>query len=199
MSTSLDGPIASTEKEAEVRQMLAKLWWMPLVRGILLILFGLLMHAQPAATLVSLIIFLGAYWLVGGVFDLVEGIMGRTGKARVWIVISGILSIFAGFILMHQPIISGLALGTFWTYTIGFIVIVAGSMHLFAGRSGSWSWSSFFMGILYILFGILIVINPFITQATVIWLLPFWAIVAGIFSFFAAFALLIQGKKAEPA
>lgn len=69
MSTSLDGPIASTEKEAEVRQMLAKLWWMPLVRGILLILFGLLMHAQPAATLVSLIIFLGAYWLVGGVFD----------------------------------------------------------------------------------------------------------------------------------
>ena len=196
MSTTLNEPVVPTEKETEVRQVLAKLWWMPLVRGILLILFGLLMLKQPGATLLSLIIFLGAYWLVGGVFDLVEGIMGRTGTSRTWLILGGILSIIAGFIIMNQPILSGLALGTFWTYLFGFMTIAIGSMHLFAGRASTWSWGSFFLGILYIIFGMLIVLNPLITETFIIMLLPFWAITAGVFAIVAAFVLRSQGKNA---
>lgn len=174
-------------------QSLAALWWIPLVRGIVLIIFGLLMFARPGATLVSLIIFLGAYWLVGGIFDLIEGLMGHTDRSRVWLIISAIISIIAGFIVMQQPVMAGVFTSTFLIYFIAIASIIAGVMQIFAGNEGSWSWGGFFLGILYIIFGVIILANPLLTTATVVLLLPYWALVTGIFSIVAAF--MLRGAK----
>ena len=75
----------------------AALWWMPLARGILLVVFGLLMFAWGrGATLMGVIQFLGAYWLAGGIFDLVEGVIGRPEGSRIWMIVSAIVSMAAG-------------------------------------------------------------------------------------------------------
>ena len=58
--------INKTEQMAD--EALALLWWMPMTRGVLLVLFGILMFFQPAATLLSLLWFMGIYWIVDGVF-----------------------------------------------------------------------------------------------------------------------------------
>ena len=47
----------------------------------------------PRATLLSLIWFMGIYWIVDGVFSLIEGMRGYTDKSRTWMFIGGIVSI----------------------------------------------------------------------------------------------------------
>lgn len=168
---------------------LASLWWMPLVRGILLILFGILMYMQPGVTLLSLIFFLGIYWIVDGIFSLIEGVRGHGERSRTWMIIGGILSILAGIIIVGNPIVAGIVSGTFVIYLIGFAAIVSGVMMIFAGRDGEWTWWGLIMGILYVIFGILIIFNPFLSLASLIWLMPIWAIVTGIFAIVLAFQL----------
>ena len=175
--------------EQDVKRTLPSLWWLPLVRGLLLIIFGLLMFARPGATLLILIQFMGAYWLVGGIFDLVEGLIGHTERARTWMIISAIISILAGFFVLGHPVIAGLLTATFLIYLIGIAAIASGVMHFFAGRDGSWSWGGFFIGILYIIFGLIVVANPLMTEALLITLLPIWAIITGIFAMVSAFML----------
>ena len=83
------------------------LWWMGLTRGILLIIFGILMLSWPGRTLLIMIQVLGAYWLVGGVFDLVEGVIGRTKESRWGLILGGIVGMVAGFFVMGHPIVTG--------------------------------------------------------------------------------------------
>lgn len=173
----------------------ATLWWMPLTRGIILIIFGLMMFAWGrGATLLLLIQFFGAYWLVGGVFDLIEGIMGRTEGSRLWGIIGAFVSIVAGFFVMGHPIISGLIASTYIVYFMGVAAVVVGVIQIFAGRDKEQrSWGhrirSVFLGVFYIIFGVIVVLNPVMTQVVIISLLQIWALVAGISSVAAAIAL----------
>ncbi|MEM7134389.1 MAG: DUF308 domain-containing protein [Chloroflexota bacterium] len=124
---------------------------MPLIRGILLVIFGILMFAQPDATLLSLLWFMGIYWIVDGVFSLIEGVRGHPEKSRIWMFISGIVSILAGGFILGNPFVAGLISGSFLVYLIGFTVIISGLMMIFAGREKDsvqqwslwgWSWAS---------------------------------------------------------
>ena len=135
MTVTADTPI-----EQEMKEALSSLWWMPLIRGILLILFGILMFMQPGSTLISLIWFLGIYWIVDGVFSLIEGVRGHAERSRLWMFISGIVSILAGLFIVGNPIMAGLVGGTFLVYLIGITTIITGIMMIFAGRDGYWTW-----------------------------------------------------------
>ncbi|MEM7128906.1 MAG: DUF308 domain-containing protein [Chloroflexota bacterium] len=180
---------ANTPTELEMKEVLSSLWWMPLIRGILLILFAILMFVQPGSTLLSLIWFMGIYWIVDGVFCLIEGVRGHAEKSRLWMFIGGVVSILAGFFIVGNPIAAGMVGGTFLVYLIGITTIITGVMMIFAGRDGHWTWWGVIMGILYIVFGIFIVANPLMTLATLVWLIPIWALVSGIFAVALSFQL----------
>ena len=188
MTTATNTLPAQNAKEA-----LASLWWMPLIRGVLLILFGILMFAQPGSTLLSLIWFLGIYWMVDGLFSIVEGIRGHTNRSRTWLIIGGIVSILAGLVIVGNPIAGGLVGGTVLVYLIAIATIISGVMMIFAGReregARQWTWWGLIMGILYVIFGIFIIAQPLVTLATLVWLLPIWAIVGGLFAIVMAFQL----------
>ncbi len=175
--------------EQEMQEALASLWWMPLVRGLSLVLIGIFMFTQPGATLLSLLWFMGIYWIVDGVFSLVEGVRGHPEKSRLWMFISGIVSILAGVFILGNPIVAGLVSGTFLAYLIGITTIISGVMMIFAGRDGHWTWWGLIMGILYIIFGLFMVTHPVATLATLVWLFSIWAIVGGVFAIVLAFQL----------
>lgn len=182
-----------TLPEQQAKEALASLWWMPLIRGILLVVFGILMFTQPGATLLRLLWFMGIYWIVDGVFSLIEGVRGHTEKSRLWMLLSGILSILGGLFILGNPIVAGLGGSALLVYLIGITVIISGLMMIFAGRNkeGARQWSlwGLIMGILYILFGLFVVTHPVATMGTLTWLFSIWAIVAGVIAIVMAFQL----------
>ncbi len=163
------------------------LWWMPFVRGILLVIFGLMMFAWGrGATLLAVIQFLGAYWLVGGIFDLFEGFVGRPEGSRIWMIVSAVVSMAAGFFVLGHPIVSGLIVGTYLTFIMGFAAVVVGVIHIFSGSNKKRFWGGTVLGILYTLFGVAVIFNPLVTQAVIVLVLPFWAFIAGASAILAA-------------
>ena len=180
-----------TEQTAD--EALAMLWWMPLTRGVLLVLFGVLMFVQPAATLLNLLWFMGIYWIVDGIFSLIEGIRGHAEKSRFQLFVIGIFSIFAGIFILGNPLVAGLVSGTLLAYIIGITIVISGIVTIFARRDKDkprrWRFSGVIMGTLYVLFGLLVFTHPVATMATLIWVFSIWAIVAGIIAIITAFQL----------
>ena len=183
----------NTLSEQQIKEALASLWWMPLMRGILLVIVGILMFTQPGTTLLSLLWFMGIYWIVDGLFSLIEGVRGHSEKSRIWMFISGIVSILAGGFILGNPLVAGLISGSFLTYLIGFTVIISGLMMIFAGREKDgvrqWSVWGLIMGILYVLFGLFVITHPLVTLASLVWIFSIWAIVAGVVAVVMAFRL----------
>jgi len=105
-----------------IKQTIPSHWWMPLVRGILLVIFGVIMLAWTHSTFLSLTWFLGIYWIVKGIFSIREGIRGYTEKSRTWLIAGGILGILAGLFFVGNPVVSGLFSGTFIACPIGFVI-----------------------------------------------------------------------------
>jgi uncharacterized membrane protein HdeD (DUF308 family) len=59
-------------------QQHSKVWWAYLLQGIAALLFGILLLAAPAATLFAIAVFLGFYWLMIGVVELVRVFVDRS-------------------------------------------------------------------------------------------------------------------------
>jgi len=100
-------------------------FFLHLLAGLLFIVAGLLFINNPATAALSLTLFLGAFFLVGGIFEII-------GAARIrapnwgWEVLSGIITAILGILLWAQWPTSGL-------WFIGFAVGIA---LIFRG----WSW-----------------------------------------------------------
>lgn len=172
-----------------IKETLGSLWWMPLLRGILLIFFGAIIFIRPASTLLSLIWLLGFYWIVDGIFSIVEGIRGHTEKSRTWTIVGGIFGILAGLVIVGNPLIAGIVSSTFMAILIGIGVVANGLVMIFKGRDVQWTWWGLVMGILYVIFGIFIFSHPLATMSTLVWVFAFWALVSGVLAIVLAFKL----------
>src|SRR5258706_2060566 len=111
---------------------LAKNWWLLLLRGIAAIIFGLLAFAWPGLTLLTLILFYGAFALVDGVLAIVAAITGGVPGSRWWLAIVGLLGIAAGLLTFLMPGLSALVLLFFiagWAMSPGVFTLLC-AVHL---------------------------------------------------------------------
>ncbi|MDE0142973.1 MAG: DUF308 domain-containing protein [Caldilineaceae bacterium] len=165
-------------------------WWMMTLRGVLLLVLSVMMFTWGrGVTLLALIELMGVYWIFGGVLDMSMGILGRTEKPRVWAIVGGIVSIIAGFFVMGHPAITGLVAGFWLTYFMGGAAFMVGIAQILEGRDGKRSLGSLIMGIFSVIFGILIIFNPVVTQSVLFFLLPFWALTAGLGAIVSSFGM----------
>ena len=165
-------------------KVMQTLWWMVLVRGLLLIGFGALILFKPGSTLLGLLWIMGIYWIVDGLFSLVQAFVGKPQKSRLWLVFAGVLSIFGGLLILGNPLTSAAVGGVFLAYLIGVTIIVSGLMLVFVGGSKDGqkkkrSLSSILMGALYVLFGLFLVTHPVLTMSAMAWLFGTWALFSG--------------------
>ena len=97
--------------DVQLLQTLGRNWWLVLLRGIAAIVFGLLAWAWPGVTLVTLVLFWGAYALIDGVSALVGGWKTKDGGKPMWtVVLVGIVGILAGIFTFLQPGVTAIAL-----------------------------------------------------------------------------------------
>lgn len=179
----------------DVGAAIRKLWWIPLVQGIAALLVGLFLFGQPTKTLLVLMTWMGVYWLIDGVFNLVRAMLGPPREGRLWPAIMGLLGIFAGLFVLAYPLYSGAFTISFVATIFALTMLVNGVVLALTGRpmtsnfTGKRSWGRVLVGVLYIIGGVLLLMNPGIAATTILLLFAIWAIIVGILQIVAAFEL----------
>jgi uncharacterized membrane protein HdeD (DUF308 family) len=168
---------------------LAKNWWLVLLRGIAAIIFGVLAFIWPGLTLLTLILFYGAYVLVDGVLSIIAAVTGGAPAPRWWLAIVGVLGIVAGILTFLWPGITGLVLLFFiagWAIAIGIFQII-GAIRL--RKEIDNEWLLILSGIVSVLFGIGVLIVPGAGALALVWVIGLYAIIEGVLYSGLAFRL----------
>ena len=143
----------------------SNLWWLCLLQGIAGILLGLMLITAPGQTLVSLVTFLGFYWLITGVLSLVQIFVDRSVH-WIWSLLSGVLGIAAGIIVLRHPMLAALTVPAIIVIVLGVEALIMGAVNIGAGFKGG-GVASFLLGAVNILIGILLLSSPATTALAV--------------------------------
>jgi uncharacterized membrane protein HdeD (DUF308 family) len=169
--------------------VLAKYWWLLLLRGIVAIIFGVLAFIWPGVTLLTLILFYGAFALADGVLALAHAIMGGNVGSRWWLALVGIAGIAAGLVTFLMPGLTALVLLFFiagWAIALGVFQII-GAIRLRKEIDNEWLIG--LSGALSVLFGLVLLFAPGPGILGLIWVIASYAIVFGIMLVMEAFKL----------
>ena len=171
-------------------ETLKRHWWVPVIRGIAAIVFGVIAFVYPGLTIATLVLFFGAWVLIDGIFRIVGAIGHRASDPDWgWQLVIGILGIVVGLLTFHAPQITALALVIYiaaWALMIGASEIaIAVKMR----REIKGEWFLILMGLASIAFAVLLLWNPIAGAAAVIWLIAWYAVVIGILAIFFGFRL----------
>ena len=168
---------------------LSRYWWLVLLRGIAFIVFGVLAFMWPGLTLVTLVLFWGAFALVDGVLALAQAIMGGSMGPRWWLALIGVAGIAAGILTFMWPALTALLLLTFiacWAIVLG-VFQIAGAIKL--RKEIDNEWTLILGGVLSVLFGLVLLIAPGPGAVGLIWVIASYAVVFGVLLVMLAFRL----------
>src|SRR5213080_958137 len=171
-------------------ETLKRHWWVPVLRGVAAIVFGVIAFVYPGLTVAVLVLLFGAWVLVDGVFRIVGAIGHRASDPDWgWQLVIGILGIIIGFLTFHAPAITALALVIYiaaWALMIGATEIaVAFKLR----REIKGEWFLILMGLLSIVFAIMLLWNPLPGALALVWLIASYAIVFGFLGLILGFRL----------
>ena len=161
-------------------------WWVVLIEGIAAIIIGIFLLINPRVTTVVLIQFLGIYWFIVGIIDIVRIFMDSTMWG--WKLFSGIIGILAGIAIIQYPLWSSLLVPTVLVWVFGFFGIIIGVIGLIQAFQGA-GWGAGILGILSILFGLLLIFNAFVASLTLPFIFGILAIVGGLAALVMAFQM----------
>jgi uncharacterized membrane protein HdeD (DUF308 family) len=154
-------------------------WWVVGLRGLAAIVFGILALVWPGITLAVLILFFGAYAIVDGCLALY--VAWRSRGKNVWApLLEGILGIVAGLVAFFWPGITALVL----LFVIAAWAILTGGMEVIAAirvrHVITNEWALIFAGVLSVIFGILLAVQPAAGVLALVWLIGLYAVIFGI-------------------
>lgn len=169
-------------------------WWAPLLEGLAAIGLGAVLLFQPAITLVVLTTFLGAYWLVDGIFKVIGAFTGQNQERSWWLMLlSGLLGIFAGIVVFSAPLMSTVITQVFLVFMLGIQAIIGGLLSIIWAirarkeiQGEGWAIAG---GILAVFLGVLLVSHPLLSVLVLARITAVIAIAGGIALVVAAFQL----------
>jgi len=157
---------------------LSSQWGLLLFRGIVSMAFGILTMLWPGLSLALLVGFFAAFTLLDGIGALMMASRWR-GRSRVWLlVLYGIAGVVAAGLAIVYPAITTVVLLVViatWAIFTGITAIVAASTTRGVGEP-----VLAVVGMLSLLFGILLLIQPFAGALALAWMIGLYAIVSGI-------------------
>jgi uncharacterized membrane protein HdeD (DUF308 family) len=171
-------------------ETLKRHWWVPVLRGVCAIIFGIMAFAYPGLTVAVLVLLFGAWVLVDGIFRVIGAIGDRASDPDWgWHLVIGILGIVIGLLTFHAPAITALALVIYiaaWALMIGATEIIAAIKlrHEIKGE-----WFLILMGIVSIIFAIMLLWNPLPGALALVWLIGSYAILFGVLGIIFGFRL----------
>src|SRR4029450_9153816 len=179
-------------------EALRRHWWIPVIRGICGIIFGVIAFAYPGLALATLVLLCGAWVLVDGIFRVV-GAIGHRASDSDWgfNLIIGILGIIIGLVIFHAPGITALALVIYiaaWALMIGATEI---ALAIKMRREIKGEWFLILMGLASIIFAGLLFWNPLAGAAALIWIIAWYAVIMGVLAI--VFGIRLRSLPVSPA
>ncbi|WP_347841106.1 DUF308 domain-containing protein [uncultured Draconibacterium sp.] len=184
------------------KKLADSVWKLILVRGIILLVVGLILLLFPKATLTTLIFILGIYWLIDGVVTLYN--TWRLRKLRKnwwWGLITGGLGIIAGIIVILKPFSSSVLTTSFLMWFLGVVALINGISGVITGikvrnlntgeRSMLWG------GIFSIILGIILISSPYTSALAIVKIIGAFAIFAGVITLLIANRVKKKTEESE--
>ena len=174
---------------ADVSSALRRTWWLPVLRGVVLLVLGLLMLVQPLWSVTALVWIFGIFALLDGIVAIVQWFVNRKDPGSGWFLLSGLVGVAIGVVVVvwtpeTAQILFYLIAG--WVLILGVLGIIA-SVVLYRARDAGWYWVLTF-GLVNFLFGLLLLTHPQESVKVVVVLLGLFAFVGGVVLVVSGFA-----------
>ncbi|KAB1070666.1 HdeD family acid-resistance protein [Methylobacterium planeticum] len=189
------GPLTGAARLDAMSTVLARNWWLVALRGVFAILFGIVAFVAPLATILTLVLFFSAYMLVDGICGVVASMRAAQRQER-WglLLLEGLLDIVVGIVAFLMPAAAVWAfiyLVALWALVSGGLMLAAAfRLHLHYGR-----WWLVLGGVISVLFGLALLINPGMSAVVLTWWLGGYALAFGVMLVILAFRL--RGRHEE--
>jgi uncharacterized membrane protein HdeD (DUF308 family) len=200
----LHGTAGDDEREAHVAEdlddriaaALRSVWWLPVLRGVLMIVLGLLLLVEPLGTLVALVWVFGVFAVVDGAVVLLQALLARGRPGFGWLLAEGLVSIGFGALIMLWPDVTALVLFyllALWVLVLGVTAVIVAVVQ-YRARDLAWSGTLVF-GLVGFLFGLLLAIKPQGTVDVILTVYGLFAFVAGVVMLVSGFATRSLGRQ----
>lgn len=182
--------------EGPVHALARSAWQSILVTGLLSVVLGILILVWPGPTLVVAGVLFGIYLIVSGVFQLVAAFgLHVSTWMRVLSFITAILSFILGFFCFRNEFqaigLLALWIGITWIFRGTASLVAAMSEPAMPGSGRGWA---ILFGIVLIVGGGLLIIEPFASITTLVVVVGCWLIAIGIFEVVSAFQVKSRAK-----
>jgi uncharacterized membrane protein HdeD (DUF308 family) len=175
----------------------ASLWWLVLLRGVLLVVLGGYALASPGMTLAAFTQALGVFVLIDGVLAIVAGLLGWV-KSRFWMVVRGVLGIAIGVFVIGHPVVVGaiaaavvMIIIAVQTIVCGILEVIAAIRHRKEIRGEAWL---ILGGVLSVVLGALLLATPLLSSLVLIRIVGLFAIFFGLSMIWNSFRIRQVGK-----
>lgn len=182
--------------EKRLATILSRSWRMLLVRGLIAIMFGIVVWLLPGISLAALVLLFGAYVLADGVLGVWAAIAGRKEHEDWWVMLLwGLIGIGVGVLTFLAPGITALALLFYiaiWAIGTGVLQVVVA---IRLRREIQGEWLLILGGLASVLFGIILMTRPAAGALGVLWLIATYAVIFGVLLVILAFKARAFGQR----
>ncbi len=188
-----------SEEKVLVQRFCFEFWWIVLLRGIALTVLGGLLITKPELTVIVLVQFLGAYFLVDGVFSVFHSIKGRKYmQGWGWGIFMGALEILTGTIVFTNPLVSTIVTASVLVYSVALMALLFGVLGIVTGiqvrKEIKGEWAMIAGGVLAIIFSVILIMNPMASMSVYLIVMGVMALMGGLIQIFASFQIRKIGK-----
>jgi uncharacterized membrane protein HdeD (DUF308 family) len=181
---------------ADVSTALRRIWWLPVLRGVVLLLLGMLMLVQPLWSVTALVWIFGIFAILDGLIAIAQWFANRKEPGSGWFLLSGVIGLALGVIVVvwtpeTAQILFYLIAG--WVLILGILGIIA-AVVLYRARDFGWYWVLTF-GLINFLFGLLLLTHPQTVVKVIVVLLGLFAFVGGVVLIVSGFATKHMAKE----
>jgi len=165
----------------------SKNWYWILIKGIIMVLLGIIAFSAPGGTLLGVAVYIGIGLLIAGGIIIAMGIMDRKILPHWgWTVFGGVIDLFLGYMFLAYPVASISAIPFvigFWAAIYGFYLIIDG----FSGTGNAFL--KVISGILVIILANVIMFNPLIAGLSMMIWFGILLMIGGIYNVVISFSL----------